>query len=133
MFEGLISIVVSPAGIAVALIVTALLFLDDMTDERASASVAGTLRAQREELDERYREGRMTFEEHERRIGLLEEPGTRKIMHHATDVDGVGPQTALEIARHFEGDFDAYRDADVPELQRVNGVGPNRAQALLNR
>jgi NAD-dependent DNA ligase len=63
-------------------------------------------------------------------VMLLERPGTERIMREAVTVDGVGPETALAIAKHFEGDYHEYRAADVETLQRVNGVGENRARAL---
>jgi NAD-dependent DNA ligase len=63
-------------------------------------------------------------------IMILERPGTERIMREAVDVDGVGPETALAVAKHFEGDYHEFREADVDALQEVNGVGENRARAL---
>lgn len=63
-------------------------------------------------------------------IMLLEQPGTERIMRDATDVDGVGLETAAAIAKHFEGDYQRYRDADAEALQAVNGIAENRANAL---
>lgn len=63
-------------------------------------------------------------------VMILQQPGTERIMRDAIDVDGVGPETALAIAKHFDGDYQQYRAADVDTLQRVNGIGENRATAL---
>lgn len=61
---------------------------------------------------------------------VLQEPGTELIIRSAVDVDGVGPETALDIAMHFGGDYAAFANADVDEFQTVNGVGEQRSRAL---
>lgn len=67
------------------------------------------------------------------RIAVLEQPGTESIMRDAIQVDGIGVETAYDIAPAFQGDYDAYRSAGRSELERVNGIGENRATALLNQ
>ena len=87
----------------------------------------------RAELQQRYETTQMDYVEFGDRIATLEQPGTERIMRDAIDVDGIGVETAYEIARTFQGDYDAYRNAGRNELERVNGVGENRATALLNQ
>lgn len=63
---------------------------------------------------------------------VLQEPGTKLIMRSAVDVDGIGPETALDVAMHFEGDYSAFANAGADELQKVNGVGEQRSRALVS-
>ena len=86
----------------------------------------------RHELQQRYETTQMDYVEFGDRITVHEQPGTERIMRDAIQVDGIGVEVALEIAKTFEGDYEAYRDADREELESVNGVGENRATALLN-
>lgn len=89
---------------------------------------------QRDELQDRYEteEDGMDYVEFGDRVTTLELPGTEAIIRDAVEADGIGPETALGIAREFDGDYEAYRAAGDDDLQRVNGVGPNRSNALLN-
>jgi len=92
--------------------------VDDYLNERES------------ELRQRYETGPMDYVEFGNRIAVIEAPGTERIMRAATRVDGIGPETAFELAAYFEGDYEAFRRADRGEFERVNGVGKNRATAL---
>lgn len=84
------------------------------------------------QLRERYETTRMDYVEFGDRIALLEDPDTPRIMRDAVVEDGIGPETAFNIAREFD-DYEAYRDADKSDYERVNRVGENRARALANR
>jgi hypothetical protein len=90
----------------------------DYLDERESA------------LRQRYETGPMDYLEFGDRVAVIEAPGTERIMRAATRVDGIGPETAFELAAYFDGDYEAFRRADRAEFERVNGVGENRATAL---
>lgn len=83
-------------------------------------------------LREQYATTDMDYVEFGDRIATVENPGTERIMRDAVRVDGIGVETAWEIARTFGGEYDAYAAADREELERVNGVGENRATALLS-
>lgn len=85
-----------------------------------------------DELQSAYAEGRLTHSAFVNQIAVIEDPDTEKIIQDAITVDGIGVETALEIARTFNANYEAYRHADRDELERVNGVGENRATALLN-
>lgn len=87
----------------------------------------------RDELQQRYETTQMDYVEFGDCIAVLEQPGTERIMRDAIHIDGIGVETAYEIARTFQGDYDAYRSAGRSELERVNGIGENRATALLNQ
>lgn len=87
---------------------------------------------QRGEIQTAYAEGRLTHSAFVNRIAVIEDPDTVQIMQDAITVDGIGVDTGLEIARTFNANYDAYRDAERDDLERVNGVGENRATALLN-
>lgn len=105
--------------------------LGDRGDTDQSDSIEQFLEDELQAAKDRYAttdiddEEQLAFE-----IMLLERPGTERIMRDAVTVDGIGPETALAVARHFDGDYHEYRAADVDTLQRVNGVGENRATAL---
>lgn len=98
-----------------------------------SDSVTAVIEDRRQELRGRYESGPMDYVEFGDQIAVLEDPGTEQIMREAITVDGVGPETAFEIAREFDGEYSEFRDADRDDLVRVNGVGENRAGALMNR
>jgi len=84
------------------------------------------------ELRQRYETGPMDYVEFGDRIAVIEAPGTERIMRAATRVDGIGPETAFALAAYFEGDYEAFREAGRGEFEAVNGVGENRATALLS-
>lgn len=86
----------------------------------------------RDELQSAYAEGRLTHSAFVNRIAIIEDPATEQIIQDAITVDGIGVETGLEIARTFNADYQAYRSAGRRELERVNGVGENRASSLLN-
>lgn len=111
-----------------------LLLLVVPLDTESRDDIDRFLEEKRRELQERYEseEDGMDYVEFGDRVTVLELPGTEAIMRDAVDAEGIGPKTALEIARTFDGDYDAYRDANEDDLQAVNGVGPNRSTALLN-
>lgn len=90
------------------------------------------LNDRRSELQKRYETTEMGYVEFGDRVTILERPGTERVMHDAIAVDGIGVETAFEIARTFDGDYDAYRRADRDDLESVNGIGENRSTALLN-
>lgn len=95
-------------------------------------SIDRFLDERRDELQTQYAESKMTHRAFVNRIVVIEDPETEQIIRDAVTVDGIGPETALEIARTFNADYDAYRAAGRDELEKVNGVGENRATALLN-
>lgn len=101
-------------------------------DDTPDDDVEQYLEDRREELQERYETTSMDYVEFEDSITILELPGTKRIMRDAVRVDGIGVEIAFEIARTFDGDYGAYRDAGRDELEKVNRVGENRATALLN-
>ena len=98
----------------------------------STSSVRGLLDERREEIRSAYQEGRISHDRFAREIELLEDPATESIMHAVTDVDGVGPATALEIAREYRRP-EELKDATAEELTAVNGVGGNRARAIRAR
>lgn len=100
----------------------------ELDDHDQSGRVELYLDNHRAELQERYETTRMDYIEFEDRITILEFPGTERIIRDAIQVGGIG----VETAQTFQGDYDAYRDARRDDLERVNGVGENRATALLN-
>ena len=104
----------------------------ELGDRDQPGTVEQYLNDHRAELQQRYETTRMDYVEFEDRITILELPGTERIMRDAIQVDGIGVETAFEIARTFQGDYEAYRDAGRDDLERVNGIGENRATALLN-
>lgn len=91
------------------------------------------LAERRRNLREQYELGECSLATFEDRLVVLELPGTETIMRDAVGVDGIGPRTAFKLARHVEGDVDRYRAADHETLQAVNGIGPNRASAIVAR
>ena len=103
----------------------------DVPDERDP--VEQFLDERRSDLQEQYADDRLTHAAFVNRIAIIEDPGTRRIINDAVSVNGVGVETGLEIARTFNADYDAYRSAGRTELERVNGIGENRAEALINR
>lgn len=104
------------------------------TREDTPGSVTAYLEREREKMEERYvTTDAMDGDDLDDRADLLLSPGTEQIMRDAVEVDGVGPHTAFRIAELFDGDYRAYKQAGRGELEAVNGVGSNRATALLNR
>lgn len=103
-------------------------------NESPPGSVTAYLERERQKMNERYVTTKIIdVEELEQRAELLLSPGTEQIMRDAVQVDGIGPHTAFRIAELFDGDYQAYEQADRETLESVNGVGENRATALLNR
>lgn len=95
-------------------------------------AIGDYLNERESELRQRYETGPMDYVEFGNRIAVIEAPGTERIMRAATRVDGIGPETAFELAAYFEGDYEAFRRADRGEFETVNGVGSNRATALIS-
>jgi ERCC4-type nuclease len=95
-------------------------------------SVQALLEERREDIQERYVDGRISREQFEREAGLVEDPRTEEVMYAVTDVDGVGPSVAFEIAREFPS-RDDLQEASVDDLESVNQVGENRARAIRTR
>lgn len=95
-------------------------------------SVQALLEARREAVREDYAEGRISHERFADEIELLEDPATEEVMHAVTDVSGIGPKTALEIARSYRS-VDELAAATASSLEAVNGVGENRAGAICAR
>lgn len=129
MFDG-VSLLVGFVGGAVSAGWLLLCLMPINPDD--SDDVEQFLDEEREALQQRYETTAMTYVEFGERITVLEDPGTERIIRDATDVDGIGPETALEIAATFGGDYEAYRTGSNEDLQAVNGIGPNRATALLH-
>lgn len=102
------------------------------SDGESLDSVQALLEARRESVREQYADGRISHERFADEIELLEDPATEEVMYAVTDVDGVGPKTALEIARRYRSVDDLAR-ADAGDLEAVNGVGENRAGAICAR
>ena len=100
-------------------------------DRESSDAVDEYLEHREADLRDRYETTAMDYVEFGDRVAVLEAPGTERIMRDAIAVDGVGPDTAFAIARRFGGDYEAYRTADREQLESINGVGENRATALL--
>ena len=84
------------------------------------------------ELRQRYETGPMSYVEFGDRIAIIKMPGTERIMRAATQVDGIGPETAFALAVYFEGDYETFRKANREAFETVNGVGENRATALVS-
>lgn len=100
--------------------------------ESSPSSVSGLLAAQRESVREDYEVGRVTLERFEDELDLLDDPRTERVMHAVSGVEGVGPKTALAVARRYRS-LDELEAATVEELTSVNGVGENRAGAIAER
>lgn len=105
---------------------------DELADD-GSDDVESFLDERESQLRERYESTQMDYVEFGERVALLERPGTERIMREAVVVDGVGEEIAFEIARSFDGDYEAFQAAGREKLEEVNGVGENRATALLSR
>jgi ERCC4-type nuclease len=102
------------------------------SDDGAADSVQALLEERREDIQQRYVDGRISREQFEREAGLVEDPRTEAVMYAVTDVDGVGPSVAFEIAREFPS-RDDLQEASVDDLESVNQVGENRARAIRTR
>lgn len=95
-------------------------------------SVQALLDQRRAEIREEYETGRISLDRYAREIELLEDPATTSVMYSVVDVDGVGPATALEIAREYRRP-EALEETTAEALTAVNGVGENRARAIHRR
>jgi ERCC4-type nuclease len=81
---------------------------------------------------EAYVTGDIDEAEFERRVETLLDPETEQIREAVTPVQGIGPELSLAIAREFDS-LDELHDADREELEDVNGVGEQRAEAIRAR
>lgn len=102
------------------------------TSSESADSVRRLLELRREAVRSDYAEGRMSHEQFAGEVELLEDPATERVMYAVTDVDGVGPRTALAVARRFRS-IEQLASADRRDLEAVNGVGSNRAGAIQER
>lgn len=100
--------------------------------DSARGPVERFLQERRESLRDRYANGQISREQFAAEIERVEHPETEHIMHLARDVDGVGPHVGFNVAREFES-VDDLADADVEDLEAVNRIGENRADAILQR
>jgi competence protein ComGC len=90
----------------------------------------------RETVQADYEAGRIDHEQFEQRLDLLYDAGTEAVFHTTRTIDGIGGETAYELAVTYD-DLAQLRCAAVgaadPALESVNGVGLNRAQAIQSR
>jgi ERCC4-type nuclease len=100
--------------------------------DNAPDSVQALLEEHRETVRDDYQAGRISHARFAAEVELLEDPATEDVMYAVTDVDGIGPHTALEIAREYRSP-DALAAADRADLEAVNGIGENRARAIRSR
>lgn len=84
------------------------------------------------ELRERYQTTDMDYVTFGDEVALLEDPDTERIMRTAVDVDGIGPATAFELARAFDG-YQEFAAAGLEEYEQVNRVGEQKGRALSRR
>lgn len=113
-------------GVAVGAVTTS------TSSSSTTDSVQALLEQRREEIREEYELGKIGLDRYGREVELLEDPATASVMYAVTDVDGVGPATALEIAREYRRP-ENLEDASESDLRDVNGVGENRARAINRR
>lgn len=102
------------------------------TDDGSPDSVTAFLDERRESLRSDYESGRISHAQFASEIELVEDPATEDVMYAATDVDGVGPAIAFEVAREFRSRGD-LASASASDLEYVNQVGENRARAIADR
>lgn len=102
------------------------------TQEPPAGPVEELLTERRETLRNRYASGEISRSQFGAEIEIVEDPSTERIMHLARDVDGVGPEIAYKIARNFDG-IAELANASHEELEAINRVGENRANAVLQR
>lgn len=114
------------AGVVVGAVATS------SSSESSADSVQALLEQRREEIREEYELGKIGLDRYGREVELLEDPATASVMYAVTDVDGVGPATALEIAREYRRP-EQLEETTADELTAVNGVGENRARAIAQR
>jgi NAD-dependent DNA ligase len=100
--------------------------------EETADSVQALLEERREELLSDYEAGRISHAQFASEIELVEDPATETVMYAVTDVDGVGPHTAFEVARAFRNRRE-LESANVEDLEAINNVGENRARAIHRR
>lgn len=82
-----------------------------------------------DDLREQYVTGDIDLDEYERRVGVYLDPEAERIRDLVEDVDGIGPETSLEVAVAFDG-VDELREADREVLEDVPLVGEQRAAAI---
>ena len=85
-----------------------------------------------DEATRAYENGEIDLEEYEARLEFHLDNRNEKIRTVVEDVNGLGPQTSMEIAREFDS-LDELRGADQEELESVHGVGEKTAEAVLER
>ena len=111
--------------------------LSTLVDAVTSGDEQGTrLERARETAQADYEAGRIDHEQFERRLDILYDAGTEAVFHTSRTIDGIGEETAYELAVTYD-DLAQLRRAAVgeadPALESVNGVGSNRAQAIETR
>lgn len=84
------------------------------------------------DLTARYADDEIDLQTFEQEVELVLDDRAQKIMTAVEEVGGVGPATASNIALRYAS-LDQVRAADPEDLETVNGVGPQRAEAIAER
>lgn len=85
-----------------------------------------------ERVREQYVAGDIDEVEMEQQLARAMDPEYHELRDHVEDVAGIGDDLSESIAIRF-GSVDELREADPEELQRVNGIGEQRAEAIRER
>lgn len=97
-----------------------------------AARTDGDSETEKERLDRLYREDRITLQEFDRRLDVLEDPEARRIRESVEPIHGVGESLSWALAAEFDSVQD-LEDASLLELESVRGVGPKTARAIQER
>lgn len=83
-----------------------------------------------DDLVTQYADGEITLDQYERQVELVLDPRAQRIREAVEQADDVGEATSAKVALQFY-DVDALRDATVGDLEAIEGVGPQRAAAIV--
>lgn len=84
------------------------------------------------EIHEQYVTGEIDEIEMEQQLARALDPEFHELRDHVEEVSGIGNDLSEAIAIRF-GSVDALRAADDEDLQRISGVGDQRAEAIRER
>lgn len=82
--------------------------------------------------EQQYLDGEIDLQEFERRVDFILDPSAREIRDVVSQVGGVGPAIAANVAEHFDS-IDDVRLATKDELAEVHNVGESTAEAIYHQ
>lgn len=85
-----------------------------------------------EEARRLYREGSITLDELERRLGVLLDEDAQRVRETVESVPGVGPELSTAIARKYPTET-ALGMASREDLEDIPGVGPETSAGIVDR